>query len=450
MSADESQDGEVIAQLPATLRQWLTLERFHLHKAESYQLLSRDPDFDTRYFPQNCGAFRLPCFLVQRKDLYVFGSQQENADGMRFFSGAERNGEVVFPIHPSALNRYREFLQKVGARDAANDGVCIWAVPTSSTRTVLAWPDGAPEKVVFIKTSLLSPIFADRRVLRLGAGRSVGLSTLVRNSSDELPAALICMPEYFAFTPRQSPHAGAIIRSIPQEIRDGRVQPVPLFSLLGGSGGRVPLLLTILERTGMSPLHFVNDVLCQPFAKLWLELSMNFGLLLEAHAQDLLLGLSPELVFQGQFYYRDFEGLQVDWELRRRFGGPAPAMPNDWAWREAYTTWGNYRHAESLWYKWHISLIDYLHFVLHETECSLREWHQRGLIGGAVCGQDEVTMIFSRHLFAAVEQMFGVSIGPPYNVYRSANRFLILLAKLRRQVLAQPSRSMSKNAGLAA
>jgi len=45
-------------------------------------------------------------------------------------------------------------------------------------------------------------------------------------------------------------------------------------------------------------------------------------------------------------------------------------------------------------------------------------------------------MMFSRHLLKAVEDMFGVPVGPHYDLYHHLNRFLVLLLQLRRQMLA--------------
>jgi hypothetical protein len=451
-STQESDGAAAVAQLPAALQQWLTLERFHLHQVEKFRRLSRDPTFDTTYLPQHGGVFRLPTYQVSRRHLHLLGGQPKNTDTIRFVAETDSAERVLFPIHPSALGHYREFLLNTGARDVAQDDVRIWAAPTSSSRTVLAWLDGKPQSAVFVKTSLFSPLFGDRRVRRVQAGRSVTLSTMVANEADELPHALAHLPEILAFTARQAPHTGAIVRAIPEAIKTGRVRLAPLFSLLGGSGDHMPLLLTILERTGIPPLQFAHEVLCKPFAQLWLELSMSFGWILEAHGQDLLLELSPELTFQGRFYYRDFEGLQVDWELRRRLGRAAPpGMPHAWEWHDAYDSLGNYPYCSLLWYKWRTSLFQYLHFVLHETESSLREWRQRGLIGGPVCAEHEVTEIFSTCLFAALEQMFNVRVGPPYNVYRFLNRFLLLLTRLRRQALGpELSHSQPRVAGFAA
>ena len=418
------EDDERIEQLSPALRDWLTLERFHLHQPSLYQRMGRDPAFDVKYLPQNCSVFQLPCWSIPRRHMYVTAGGQLVDDGMQWLV----DDSILLPMHPSAVHCYRKFLQTSGARD----GMRIWAVATSSTRTLLTWPEKTPEQAIFVKTSLHSPLFGDRRVTRIKAARSVSLSALVQAELDELPKNLRFLPEPLAIVPRDEPSMGAIVRSIPREIKESRIRLAPLFSLIGGSGARRPLLLSILERTGMTPLEFVHDMLCRPFAKLWVELAMNHGLLLEAHGQDLLMELSADLVPRGCFYYRDFEGLQIDWELRHRLGKCTPLeLSGQWRWREAYDSLGNHRYAALTWFKWSVSLSQYLHFVLHQTETALRAWQREARIGGASIEQDETTMLFSLCLFDELRRMFG-PVGAPYNVYRSLNRFLLLLAGLRR------------------
>lgn len=433
MSSRAIDEQQILEQLPSSLQTLMTLERFHLHEAERFQVPSRDPTFDTRYFPQHCGAFRLPCFWVRREHLQIYGRDTQ------FSSYCESGGRVLFPVHPTSLTHYKAFLSETSARDAADEGLCIWALPTSSTRTLLAWPDGAPQKALFIKTSLHSAILGDRRLSLRKIARSIGLSRLAQECST-IPGALNCLPESMGFAPRRPPENGAIVRSIPQEIRDGRILVAPLFSLFGGAGSHVPLLLTLIERSGVPPLRFVEDVLCVPFANLWLHMALRLGLILEAHAQDLLLVTSPDLVPLGRFFYRDFEGLQVDWWLRRSHRLPTPEnMPRSWCWHETYATLG-YPGSQLVWYMYHVSLFGYLHLVLNPLEQSLQRWREQGVLPGPPIEPDAVTMMFSRHLLIAIEQQFGVRVPAPFNVYRSLNRFLILLLKVRREVMgAWPS-----------
>ena len=437
MLEEELADVEVLEQLPCWLRQQLTFERFHLHKPELFQNRSRDPSFDPKYFPQNCGAVPLPCYWIERRHLYVFGTQARVSDELSFFSGEGPEAEVLFPIHPACIAHYHELLKKLAARDAASDGLRIWGVPTSSTRTFLAWPDRQPERALFVKLSLQSPIFGDRRLHTCKIARSVGLSSLVQESLDDLPRGLGFFPEAFGFAPRQMPDGGVIVRSIPRQIKENQWSVAPLFALMGGQHVR-PLFLTLMERARLQPREFIEQVLCAKFARLWLEMTLRHGLILEAHGQDLMLALSPDLRALDRFYYRDFEGLQVDWELRRQHGLSMPAnMPNSHAWHETYATWG-YNYGQLVWYKLRISLLQYMHFVLAELEQMLRSWQERGILGGARFHEDELTAMFSRTMMQLLHELFAIQVPTGYNIHRHLNRFVLQLLKVRKALAAQP------------
>lgn len=420
---------DVTEQLAPGLRDWMTLERLHLHKPDFFRNTSRDPSFDIRYLPQHSQPFRLPCYWVPRHRLYVLGAPPSEA--MTFISGSASDERVLFPVHPSALEDFRPWLRDVDARDATAEGSWIWALPTSSTRTLLAWPDGAGERAVFVKTSLHSPVFVGRRVTRFKVGCAVGLSTFVARAREQLPSALHVLPEVFGFSPRRGLESGALVRPVPLEVSDGRTRLAPLFALLGGAGDRVPLLLTMLERTDATPVEFVDRLLCAWFAPLWAALTFRHGVILESHGQDLMLALSADGVATGDLYYRDLEGLQIDWELRRHLGCPTPELPNAWGWRETYGTWGH-RYSDFIWWKWRTSLFAFLRLVLVETEETLRGWYDRGLVRGPKCAEGELTTLFSHHLFTALERQFNVSLGPRYDLLPSLNRFLSPLLELRK------------------
>lgn len=422
-----------LEQLPASLQKLLAFERFHLHKPDWYIDSSRDLAFDARYLPHNCGAFELPCYWIERRHLYVFGSQQRAYDEFGFMAGKGPKDSVLFPIHPTSLAQYSELLTKVRARDAQREGLRIWAVPTASTRTFLAWPDGAPEQALFVKTSLHSKIVGDRRLYRWKVARSVGLSTLVHDSLASLPAGLSYFPETLGLVPRKMPDSGVIVRSIPQEIKQDRLLVAPLFALMGG--GAAALFVTMVEQQRVQPLEFLEEVLCNRFARLWLEMTLRFGLILEAHGQDLLMTLSPNLAPLGGFYYRDFEGMQVDWELRHGLGLLTPeCLPNAQAWDETYATWG-YRYGALVWYKLRTSLFQYLRLVLHELGLMLRQWRQSGLMRGVSLTEEDLSAMFSRRMMSALEELFGVQVGAHYAIDRSLNRFVLLLVRLRRDFL---------------
>ena len=432
MAMESQAGGDALEQLPGTLREQLAFERFHMHKPELYQKPARDPEFDPKYLPQNCGVVELPCYWIPRRHLYVFGAQAR-ADELSFLAGKGPNEEVLFPMHPTSVARYRELLVKLSARNAADDGLRIWGVPTASIRTFLAWPDRMPERALFVKVTLHSPIAGDRRLHSWRIARSVGLSNLVQESLQALPGPLGFFPESFGFAPRRMPDSGVIMRSIPERIKANRLLTAPMFALFGGQRVR-PLFLRLMEQARMQPLEFVETVICSQFAKLWLELSLRHGLVLEAHGQDLMLALSPDLRTVESFYYRDFEGLQVDWALRSQLGLRMPAyMPNSRSWHEAYASWGA-RYGQLVWYKLRMSLLQYLYHVLVELEQTLRAWQARGMMGGARIEEDDITAMFSHNILNLIDELFGVRVQSPYNIHHHLNRFVLLLMRVRKEL----------------
>jgi hypothetical protein len=430
---DRTNSEAPLEQLPTSLRKLLTFERFHLHKPELIFRKAGELAFDSRYLPHNCGAVQLPCYWIERRHLHAFGSWQPAVDELDLSSGNGPHDSLLFPIHPAAAAHYAGFLEKVRARDAARDGLRVWAVPTSSTRTFLAWPDGAPERALFVKTTLDSKVVGDRRLYRWKVARSVGLSQLVHDSLAALPADLSYFPESFGLVPRQLADSGVIFRSIPRELKDDGLLVAPLFSLMGG--GAAALFPSMVEQGRVQPLEFLEEVMCDRFARLWLQMTLQFGLILESHGQDLLMTLSHDLTPLNRFYYRDFEGLQVDWELRHALGLRSPEpMPNAQAWYETYATWGH-RYGALVSHKLRISLIQYLRLVLRELGLMLREWHRTGLMPRLQMTEDDLTAIFSRRMMVALREQFGVCVGAQYNIEHSLNRFILLLIKLRRELL---------------
>jgi hypothetical protein len=149
--------------------------------------------------------------------------------------------------------------------------------------------------------------------------------------------------------------------------------------------------------------------------------------------------LSPELAPLDRFYYRDFEGMQVDWELRCGLGLATPGhMPNAQDWHETYATWG-YRYGALIWYKLKTSLIQYLRLVLHELGLMLRQWRHSGLMRGTQLTEDDLTAMFSRRMMKALEESFGVPVKAEHALDRSLNQFVLLLVRLRRDFLRGPN-----------
>lgn len=438
MHLSDSASIEALQQLPASLQALMRFEREYIHKPNYFFNTALDRSFDKMYFPQNSPVFELPCYWVQRKHLYVNGCHESCMTDLRWPVGKEFRDEVLFPIHPLTLSHYHAFLVATSARSAAVDGVRVLAIPTSSVRTVLAWRDRAPDTAVFLKLSVPpSPIYGDRRIWASKGAACIGLTRLLEDSRASRSSDLSYLAEVLSLSPRTMPDGGVIVRRLPREVKEGRVLMSPLYALFGGATEHRPLLLTLAEHGGVTPKDFVENTLCADFARIWLKSTLTLGLLPECHGQNLLLSLSPSLHPLGSFYYRDFDGLFVDWGLRhiRKFAQPSN-MPYDWRWFDTYERpYATLPCTAQLWWKLQVSCHAYLHFVLNELNQCMQEWKLSGLMAGPVPPPGYLTMRFSEHVFEGMEKLFGRPLGCRYNVYECQKRFYLHFLRLRNELM---------------
>jgi hypothetical protein len=426
--------------LASPLRALMRYERFHLYKPEMFRNAPGTHSFDVRYLPENCGVFELPCFWISKRQFYLYGTAEANGISA-FFDDHVVGPEMLFPVHPAELPQYTEFLRSVGAKAAGSSGARLLAAPTSSTRTLLTWPESAPGRPFFLKLSLHSRIYGDRRIRRDMVAGAIGLSAIVEESQDNLPTGLTVLFEREGFAPRKMPDSGVIVRTIPQALQDGETMVAPLFALLGGSGAFTPLLLSIVRQLGSAAFELFEREFCTQFARIWVEMAIGSGLILEAHAQNLMLVMSPELTPKGGFVYRDCEGFTVDWELRRALGIPVGSqMPNSFNWHRTYGSW-DLPMAQLASFKLRTSLFDYVFLFLHELDCRIREWRHEKCLYVPTGKYESFTHSFSRAIRAQIKDRYGVSEGQDYDLYESLNRFVIFLMKLRRDLLNSGSKS---------
>lgn len=418
-----------------SLNRFLVFEQRNLWNPKRLRAATGDPEFDERYLPESCAVFPVPGFWVLRKHLYVYGNQKCRASGPFSARGGGPDEPVLLPIHPAERLRHEEFLRRVKAVDAAAEGLRLLGTPTSSTRTLLVWPMGQPELAAFVKFSLHTRLFGDRTLQRRKVAGSIGLSRLVDESGGALPRGLSCFPESLGVVPRQMPDNGVIVRSIPDEIKRGAVVPAPLFALMGGDPTHRPVLLEVMGREGAEGLEELAALLFARFAEIWVDLVFSLGLILEAHGQDLLLALSRDMAPLGHLYYRDFEGLTVDWNLRRSMGLAEPMpMPHAHDWYDTYETWGYPKNQLVSW-KMRTSLYDYLYFVLAELGSAVKDWHASGIMAGPPPWQEELTLVFSRNVRQVIYERFGMRETHEYDVSKDIIRFVTFLMVVRREVI---------------
>lgn len=424
-----------VSEQQGALRQFMKFEQCNLWKPESWRAAGVTDRTIERYLPERRPVFRVPFLRIKRKYMYLYGRQQASAQEMSIEGGNGCDDEVVFPVHPSEMERCSQLLNGAHGVACAADFSPLRATPTSSTRTLLLWPEEDLGKALFVKLSMQSRMLGDRRLSRRVVARSIGLSAFFRAQQDTLPARIRCLHEPFGLVQRLMPEAGVVFRSIPDEVKAGRVVLAPLFALIGGGAGHRPLLLQLMDTLRVDACEAIEEVLLAGFARLWVDLVFGSGLILEAHGQDLLLALTPGHAPLGNLYYRDFEGLAVDWALRRKLGLPeASCVPHAWEWFPTYDTWGH-RLYQLVSNKIRVSLFDYVHLFLAEVESALMEWEAAGVIAGRETREGDLTALFSHHLRKAICDKFGIHDVEQYDIRYQLCRFVKFLMHVRREIM---------------
>lgn len=426
--------------LPDSLKKLMEFERFHIYRPDFFQ------DYHglvaTKYLPQNSEVIELPGYWISRRRLGVYESPVGALLALGLSEGSDRDERLLFPIHPSSLPHYARFLDAVQATPASVTGLRLNALSTSSPRTLLVWPEENFERAFFAKTTfLLDPPHGNWRLHAKRVGYCVGITRVVADTLDSYSDTISYFPECAALIPRTMADSGSIIRAIPGEIMDGRIVVAPLFSLLGGTGSYRPLLLTLADEHRINLREFVETTLCAQFARVWLRLSMGAGLFMEPHGQNLMLALLPDMTPINRFYYKDFDGITVDWELRRALGFKEPLdMPRAFSWDETYSAMFAAPYWRLSWLKMRVSLYAYLHFFLSELNVCLQAWQSIGLVAGAPIADDELTMSFSRYMIKSLNEEYGTRISAEYNIYRNLNRFLPSLLHVRHDILGDAAK----------
>src|SRR5207244_6134138 len=99
----------------------------------------------------------------------------------------------------------------------------------------------------------------------------------------------------------------------------------PYFALYGGDlkhPDDAPLLVQLIERLGAEPQSFVTEELMIPVLECWAKVVRERGILLESHAQNLLLEIDQDFRPR-RMVHRDLD-VWIDAETRRQAGLDVP------------------------------------------------------------------------------------------------------------------------------
>jgi hypothetical protein len=298
------------------------------------KLLSRDIDTvrvsstanfqDPRYSPEQGRRFDVKSYWID-----AGGVHAHTAEGLpealraRFFRTVGGKRQVLLLVHPESEQFY------AGITQGAERGEDFTAAATASSRTLLIWPKGDASAAFFGKLSLDREVGnVVRTIPGSEVARSLGVNNALFADRSRLPDTFHYFPEVLGVIPKGMDRGGMIIRAIPPEIASGAAHFVPLFSLYAPtSDGSPPLIVRMIQRSGVDAGTFVRERILRPFVRQWWQLVLDHHAVPEPHAQNVLLEMGPDGLPKGGFLHRDLGGFRLDLEARAARGLPRSDLP---------------------------------------------------------------------------------------------------------------------------
>jgi hypothetical protein len=263
---------------------------------------------DVRYRPDTGNWFDLPSAWIPESRLNVAEAIRLIPPELRDELIQVRDGVRYFRlyIHPESRKFYKEF---VGDAPITAD---YEATATASSRTLLVRSKADPSKLFFAKVSLDVELGGVRRtILRDESARGIGTTMYLERSGRDLSDGFEFAREPLGIIPKGWDEGGQIIRLIPPEVLSGKSTLIPLFSLYAKKEDG-SLIEKLAKKTGLAPREFAEKFVVEPFARSWAEWAVHGPVVMEAHAQNVLLELDASGMPTRRFFLRDLGGFEID------------------------------------------------------------------------------------------------------------------------------------------
>ena len=291
------------------------MERYVNEHTKSYSAFAQISEVEPQYQPtSDLNSFELISVQAPRALVSIF--QANPQEKLHDFYIQEEH--VLFLIHPeiwkSSPIDHLDELHKLQKRES------IQVAPTSSTRTVMTKEYSEKYPSHFIKLHYPRRISRfNRRLRRKNIHNSVAVTKDLATFNFEKFAYL---PDSLGFTFADGGNPwGFLIRELnPKPYRENRFL-IPFFALYGGDLNAAqdnPLIVQMIERLNVEPEKFVlNEIMIQVL-ECWCKVARERGLLLESHAQNILLEVDQDFRPQ-RIVHRDFD-IWIDREARQAAG----------------------------------------------------------------------------------------------------------------------------------
>jgi len=318
-SADHDHvNNDLLLALPPSIQEFLSNETDRINRDADPRLFGTTDQNaqDPYYAPEAKNVFTLEGYWLEADQMNIYRADSEPALEKQFFRVRNGKKEALLLVHPESIGMYGELLSRASGKKRFH------AVATASSRSLLVWDPAQPSHPFIAKVSLDKIV---DHVLRSIGGRetavSVGISQIIQHDLDAMPEGAEFIAESLGIIPKGMERGGMILRPLSVLNAHPERTYLPLFSLYGEpKNGSKPLLLKLLEKSPLSPEQYIREFIIRPFVKIWLELVVDHGILMEPHAQNVLMAKDSENHLLKIFALRDYGGFTIDLEFRRKHG----------------------------------------------------------------------------------------------------------------------------------
>ncbi|MBI3863806.1 MAG: short-chain oxidoreductase [Planctomycetia bacterium] len=293
----------------------LYMERYVDEGTRTYSPFAAKSEVGAEYQPRSSRpSFDLVTVVAPRARVALFQAGPQR-DLLEFYVQPE---EVRFLIHPETWAS--PGIDNLDVLRTFRRGEPVQVAPTASTRTVYTTATPGTVPAHFIKLHYPRRISRFNRRLRLKN---------IRNSIEATRDLEHVRFERFAYLPDSlgctcggdgNPWGFLVRERIPRPVQEARFL-IPCFALYGGDlrdPQNLPLLTQMIERLGADPQAFVIEEIMLPVLECWARVVRERGILLESHAQNVLLEVDQD--FRPlRVVHRDFD-VWVDDKARKNAG----------------------------------------------------------------------------------------------------------------------------------
>lgn len=290
---------------------FIYMERYVNENTKSYSPFAKISEVERKYQPTSeLEFFDLVSVFAPRSQVSIFQAMPPKD----LFDFYVQNESIRFMIHPEIWNSDKSV--HLDELHHLRQAEAIRVTPTASTRTVFTKEVQTLYPTHFIKLHYPRRISRfNRRLRRKNIHNSVSVTKDLEEFSFEKFAYL---PDSLGFTFADGGNPwGFLVREMTHRPYHKNRFLIPFFSLYGGDlkhPNDPPLIVQIIERLNVDPQKFAVNEIMIPVLECWCKVVRERGLLLESHAQNILLEVDADF-HPCRIVHRDFD-IWIDGKVR--------------------------------------------------------------------------------------------------------------------------------------